>query len=52
MTSPVQPNQVPKTGESSFIGLSLDGGKTMTDRLSHRRVPWRPAVVERRAGVV
>lgn len=31
------------TGESSFIRLSSDGGKTMTSRLSHWRVLWCPA---------
>jgi hypothetical protein len=28
------------TGENSFIRLSPDGGKTMTDRVSHWRVLW------------
>ncbi len=43
MTSPVDPNQVLMTGENSFIRLSPDQGKTMTDRLSHWRVLWCPA---------
>ncbi len=43
MTSPVDPNQVLMTGENSFIRLSSDQGKTMTDRLSHWRVLWCPA---------
>ena len=30
-------------GENSFIRLSTDGGKTMTDRVSHWRVLWSPA---------
>ena len=34
MTPPVDPNQVLMTGENSFIRLSSDGGKTMTDRFS------------------
>jgi len=42
MTPPVDPNQVLMTGENSFIRLSSDGGKTMTDRLSHWRVLWCP----------
>jgi hypothetical protein len=41
--SPVDPNEVLMTGENSFIRLSPDGGKTMTDRLSHWRVLWCPA---------
>ena len=45
MTSPVDPNQVLMTGENSFIRLSSDQGKTMTDRLSHWRVLWCPAGV-------
>jgi hypothetical protein len=40
---PVDPNTVLMTGENSFIRLSSDGGKTMTDRLSHWRVLWCPA---------
>ena len=43
MTSPVDSNQVLMTGENSFIRLSPDQGKTMTDRLSHWRVLWCPA---------
>lgn len=43
MPSPVDPNRVLMTGENSFIRLSPDGGKTMTDRLSHWRVLWCPA---------
>jgi hypothetical protein len=40
---PVDPSAVLMTGENSFIRLSPDGGKTMTDRLSHWRVLWCPA---------
>jgi len=40
---PVDPNQVLMTGENSFIRLSPDGGKTMSDRTSHWRVLWCPA---------
>ena len=40
---PVDPNQVLMTGENSFIRLSPDAGKTMTDRVSHWRVLWCPA---------
>jgi hypothetical protein len=43
MTPPVDPNDVLMTGENSFIRLSPDGGKTMSDRLSHWRVLWCPA---------
>ena len=43
MASLTDPNEVMMTGENSFIRLSLDGGKTMTDRLSHWRVLWCPA---------
>jgi hypothetical protein len=43
MAPPVDPNQVLMTGENSFIRLSHDGGKTMSDRLSHWRVLWCPA---------
>jgi len=39
---PVDPNQVLMTGENSFIRLSPDGGKTMSDRTSHWRVLWCP----------
>jgi hypothetical protein len=38
----VDPNDVVMTGENSFIRLSNDGGKTMTDRVSHWRVLWSP----------
>jgi len=43
MAPPVDPNTVLMTGENSFIRLSQDGGKTMSDRLSHWRVLWCPA---------
>ena len=43
MTSPVDANRVLMTGENSFIRLSPDQGKTMSDRLSHWRVLWCPA---------
>jgi len=39
----VDPHDVVMTGENSFIRLSNDGGKTLTDRISHRRVLWSPA---------
>lgn len=39
----VDPHEVVMTGENSFIRLSADGGKTMTDRVSHWRVLWSPA---------
>jgi hypothetical protein len=39
----VDPNDVVMTGENSFIRLSNDGGKTITDRVSHWRVLWSPA---------
>ena len=45
MTAPVDPNVVLMTGENSFIRLSLDGGKTQSDRVSHWRVLWCPAGV-------
>src|SRR6266705_2974712 len=35
---PVDPNEVLMTGENSFVRLSSDGGKTLTDRTSHWRV--------------
>src|SRR4029453_18193074 len=38
--SPVDPNEPMLTGENSFIRLSPDGGKTMSDRASHWRVLW------------
>ena len=40
MASPVDPNNVLMTGENSFIRLSLDGGATLSTRLSHWRVLW------------
>ena len=40
---PVDAHQVLMTGENSFIRLSHDGGETMSDRTSPRRVPWCPA---------
>ena len=40
---PVDPNEVMMTGENSFIRLSADGGKTLSDRASHWRVLWCPA---------
>jgi hypothetical protein len=43
MAPPVDPNQVLMTGENSFIRLSHDGGKTLSDRFSHWRVLWCPA---------
>jgi hypothetical protein len=43
MASPVDPNQVLMTGENSFIRLSPDGGRTVSDRFSHWRVLWCPA---------
>jgi hypothetical protein len=43
MTPPVDPNSVLMTGENSFVRLSPDGGKTVSDRLSHWRVLWCPA---------
>ena len=42
MTPPVDPNEVMMTGEHSFIRLSADGGKTISDRFSHWRVLWCP----------
>ena len=39
----VDPHDVVMTGENSFVRLSHDGGKTMTDRVSHWRVLWSPA---------
>src|SRR2546425_4501757 len=38
----VDPHDVVMTGENSFIRLSNDGGKTITDRVSHWRVVWSP----------
>lgn len=43
MASPVDPNDVLMTGENSFIRLSLDGGTTLSTRVSHWRVLWCPA---------
>jgi hypothetical protein len=43
MAAPVDPNEPLMTGENSFIRLSLDGGKTQSDRFSHWRVLWCPA---------
>jgi hypothetical protein len=43
MASTTDSNEVLMTGENSFIRLSPDGGKTMSDRLSHWRVLWCPA---------
>ena len=39
----VDPHDVVMTGENSFIRLSNDEGKNMTDRVSHWRVLWSPA---------
>ena len=39
----VDPHDVVMTGENSFIRLSGDGGKTVSDRVSHWRVLWSPA---------
>ena len=39
----IDAHQVLMTGENSFIRLSHDGGKTMSDRTSHWRVLWCPA---------
>ena len=43
MAQPVDPTDVLMTGENSFIRLSLDGGKTLSTRVSHWRVLWCPA---------
>jgi hypothetical protein len=43
MTQMTDPNDVLMTGENSFIRLSRDGGKAMSDRVSHWRVLWCPA---------
>lgn len=40
MVQPVDPNDVLMTGENSFVRLSLDGGKTLSTRVSHWRVLW------------
>jgi hypothetical protein len=45
MAPPVDPNTVLMTGENSFIRLSRDGGRTLSDRFSHWRVLWCPAGV-------
>ena len=45
MAQPIDPNEVLMTGENSFIRLSLDGGQTMSSRVSHWRVLWCPAGV-------
>ena len=37
---PVDPHEPMMTGENSFIRLSPDGGKTLSDRASHWRVLW------------
>jgi len=39
----VDPHSVVMTGENSFIRLSNDGGKELTERVSHWRVLWSPA---------
>jgi hypothetical protein len=39
----VDPHDPVMTGENSFIRLSDDGGKTITQRVSHWRVLWCPA---------
>jgi hypothetical protein len=39
----VDPHDVVMTGENSFIRLSNDDGKNLTDRVSHWRVLWSPA---------
>jgi hypothetical protein len=39
----VDPHDVVMTGENSFIRLSDDGGKTISERVSHWRVLWSPA---------
>ena len=43
MAQPVDPNAVLMTGENSFVRLSLDGGTTLSTRVSHWRVLWCPA---------
>lgn len=40
MAQPVDPNDVLMTGENSFVRLSLDGGQTLSTRVSHWRVLW------------
>ncbi len=39
----VDPHDPIMTGENSFIRFSPDGGKTITERVSHWRVLWSPA---------
>ncbi|MBV9189691.1 MAG: hypothetical protein JOZ85_04360, partial [Betaproteobacteria bacterium] len=39
----VDPHDVVMTGENSFIRLSNDEGRTLTDRVSHWRVLWSPS---------
>jgi hypothetical protein len=39
----VDPHSVVMTGENSFVRLSNDGGKELTERVSHWRVLWSPA---------
>src|SRR5258708_27109811 len=39
----VDPHDVVRTGENSFIRLSSDGGASLVDRASHLRVLWSPA---------
>jgi hypothetical protein len=39
----VDPNDVVMTGENSFVRLSTDEGKTISERVSHWRVLWSPA---------
>ena len=39
----IDPHDVVMTGENSFIRLSNDEGKTVSDRVSHWRVLWSPA---------
>ena len=43
MAQIVDANDPVMTGENSFVRLSTDGGKTVTDRFSHWRVLWCPA---------
>jgi len=43
MAQPVDPNDVLITGDNSFISLSLDGGASLSTRVSHWRVLWCPA---------
>src|SRR5256885_15319368 len=39
----VDPHDVGMAGQSAFIRRSNDGGKTLTDRISHWRGLWSPA---------